>query len=286
MLTDKYRMNLMGDLKSIILATDGSPFSDGAINEALNFARACQTVLTVLRVLEFNPEFETIGHKYVEQLEEAAAKHFEDVRARAADMNVECDIVIRRSEQAYEAIVEEAKKRRTDIIIMGRRGRTGLSRLVIGSQTAKTIAYAPCKILVVPKDTEIKGEAILLATDGSKYSEYAEMEAVNMANRCPFVKQFVAMSVASTQEKKSEAEKNLLRVKANAEKRGVKLETLTLIGEPYKVIVNASLESGADIVIMGTHGRTGIQRLIMGSVAERVVALSKCSVLVTKEIAA
>ncbi|MBF0519047.1 MAG: universal stress protein [Nitrospirae bacterium] len=279
---DKYRMHLMGDLKSIILATDGSDFSKGAITEGINFASACMTRLTLLRVFEFNPEFETSGMAYVEKMEEEAGKHFDAIRDLAAEQNVECDIVVRRSNQPYEAIVDEAKKRKADIIIMGKHGRTGLTLMMMGSQTAKTIAYSQCKVLVVPKAAEIKGENIMLATDGSKFSEAAELEAVNMAARCPFVKNFLAVSVATGKEKIAEAENNLLRVKDNCAKRGVAVETLALIGEPYKAIVNASMESGADLVIMGSHGRTGLQRLLMGSVAERVVSLAQCSVLISK----
>ncbi|MBF0339234.1 MAG: universal stress protein [Nitrospirae bacterium] len=282
MVNDKYKMNLMGDLKSILLATDGSEFSRGAIKEAISFARACKTILTVLRVLEYNPEFETEGNRYVEQLELAARKHFDDIRSMASEENVECDIIVRRSVQAYESVVEEAVRQKADVIVMGRRGNTGLKRLVLGSQTAKTIAYAPCKILVVPKDAEIKGENIMLATDGSKYSDAAEQEAINMASRCPFVKNFLAISVVSSKDKLPEAQRNLEKVKENAEKRGVKVETLPLVGEPYKAIVNASMEAGIDITIMGSHGRTGIERLLMGSVAERVVALSMGSVIVSK----
>lgn len=282
MITDKYRMNLMGELKSILLATDRSEFSKGAIREAINFSRACGTRLGVLQVLEFNPEFEASGTSFVEAMEQTAQAHFNEIRELAAEDNVECDIIIRRSEQAYEAIIEEAAKRRADIIIMGRRGRTGLTKLVLGSQTAKTIAYAQCKVLVVPKDNEIKGEGILLATDGSKYSESAELEAINMAARCPFVKHFYAASVVSHKDKIPEAQAVLDKVKENAAKRGLTVETLPLVGEPYKAIVNATAESGSDIVIMGTHGRTGLSRLLMGSVAERVIALSGSSILVTK----
>jgi nucleotide-binding universal stress UspA family protein len=279
---DKYRMNLMGELKSILLATDGSEFSKGAIKEAINFARACGTVLTVLRVLEFNPEFESVAPGAADKMEREAGKHFDTIRDMASEENVECDIIVRRSLHAYEAIVEEANLRKADIIIMGRRGMTGLKKVLLGSQTAKTIAMAPCKVLVVPKDTEIKGENILLATDGSKYSDAAETEAINMAAKCSFVKTFLAVSAVPYKDKINEALKNLEKVKANADKRGVKVETLALVGEPYKVIVNASMESATDVVIMGSHGRTGLERLLMGSVAERVVALSMCSVLVIK----
>lgn len=282
MLSDKYRMNLMGSLKSIVLATDASEYSEGAIREAISFARACQTILTVLYVIEFNPEFETIGHKYVEEQEKNVARHFEWLREMGADENVECRVVMKRAEKPYEAIVEVAQEKKADLLVMGKHGRTGLKRLMMGSVTAKVIAYAPCKVLVVPKETEIRGENIMLATDGSKYSEAAENEAIAMSKNCPFVNNFIAVSVAKNKDKIAEAEHSLSQLRKKASAEGVKVDTLTLVGEPYKVIVNASLEAGTDIVIIGTHGRTGLSRLLMGSVAERVVGLTMCSVLVTK----
>ena len=51
---------------------------------------------------------------------------------------------------------------------MGRRGRTGLKKILMGSVTAKVIGYSPCKVLVVPKDSEIKVDNIMVATDELK----------------------------------------------------------------------------------------------------------------------
>ncbi|MBF0466014.1 MAG: universal stress protein [Nitrospirae bacterium] len=277
-----YRQELMGELKSILLAVDGSDYSKGAVEEAILLAKSCSIKLTMLFVQGLNDGFETGGMTFVETMDRRLDDYFDTVRERAAEENVELEIIIRRTSDAYRGIVDEALEKSSDIIIMGRRGMTGLKRMIMGSVTAKVLAYSPCKVLVVPKETEIRGEHIMLATDGSKYSEAAENEAVNMAARCPFVRSFHAVSVASTKEKTPEALRNLERVKTKAAKRGVAVETLSLVGEPYKAVVNASMESGADLVIMGSHGRTGIEKLLMGSVAERVVALAPCSVLVVK----
>lgn len=57
------------------------------------------------------------------------------------------------------------------MIIIGTHGRTALKRLMVGSVTAKVIGHAPCKVLVVPKDTKLTLEKILIATDGSVYSD-------------------------------------------------------------------------------------------------------------------
>lgn len=279
-----YRTQLMGELKSLLLATDGSQYSEGAIKEALLFAKSCGIRLTLLYVLGLSDGYETGGLTFVEHRDSAMDEYMDKVRENAAEENVELEIVIRRTDEAYKGIIQEAIERRSDVIIMGRRGMTGLKRVLMGSVTAKVIAYAPCKVLVVPKEANIKGENILLATDGSPYSAAAEIEAINMAKRCPQVKTLTALSVAPTKGKLDEARKILSTVKENANRQGVILNTLALTGNPYEVIVETARERDINVVLMGTHGRTGIEKLLMGSIAERVVALSHCSVLVIKNI--
>ncbi|MBF0319106.1 MAG: universal stress protein [Nitrospirae bacterium] len=278
-----YRTQLMGELKSLLLAADGSEFSKGAIKEALLFAKSCGIRLTLLYVHGLSDGYESGGLTFVEQIDNKLTTYFDDLREHAAEENVELDIVIRRTNDAYEGIIEEAYERRSDVIIMGRRGMAGLKRMLMGSVTAKIIAYAPCKVLVVPKDADIKGQRVMLATDGSSCSALAEKEAINMAKRCPHVNSLTVLSVAQSDARLSEAQDIVARVKNAAVAESVTPVTITGVGNPYEVIVNKAKELGINIVLMGTHGRTGINRLLMGSVAERVVALSHCSVLVIKE---
>ena len=61
-----------------------------------------------------------------------------------------------------------------------------------------------------------------------------------------------------------------------AKEQGVEIEPLTIVGRRYEMILKAAMEKSVDIIIMGTYGRTGIEKLLMGSVSERVVGLSQC----------
>jgi nucleotide-binding universal stress UspA family protein len=65
-------------------------------------------------------------------------------------------------------------------------------------------------------------------------------------------------------------------------KQGIKTETLVLEGIPYQSIVDHAKEWHADLIVMGTHGRTGLSHALTGSVAERVVRLAPCPVLITR----
>lgn len=278
------RMDYMGTLKNILLATDGSEYSEGAIKEAIYLAKSCIEKLSVIYVLKVNPELETEGQRIVEKMEIAAKDHLDRIRKMAARDNVECEVIVRRTDKPYKAIVEEAGKRNADVIVMGRRGRTGLKKVLMGSVTAKVIGYSPCKVLVVPKDSEIKVDNIMVATDGSKYCEAAEREAIGMSKRCyPKVKKTFAISVAPTDSDLPRVRANVERVKEMAKEQGVEIETLAMVGRRYEMILKTAREKNADIIIMGTYGRTGIEKLLMGSVSERVVGLSQCPVLVVKE---
>lgn len=76
--------------------------------------------------------------------------------------------------------------------------------------------------------------------------------------------------------------KQLEALKAKAKKAGVRAKTLLLDGVPHEAIARAARSAHADLVVLGTHGRTGVARLFLGSVAARVVATAPCPVLTVR----
>jgi hypothetical protein len=283
----KLIINLMGDLKSILLATDGSVHSRTAMDEAFSFSSACNTRLTLLNVLEFNPEyfehFGSVGVNLLAEKKERIQDYYDKLKEQAAEENVELKTIIEVCPNPHEAILAEAEKGRYDLIIMGKHGSSGYKKLLMGSVTAKVISEAHCKVLVAAEGKNIKGENILLATDGSTFSQGAETEAINMAARCPHLKEFTAISVAHTVQDLKHAEENINNVINKCNERNIKVDAHALVGEPYKIILQKAQETNTDIIIMGTHGRTGLERLFLGGVTLKVIGLSDCSVLVTKE---
>ena len=294
-------MDYMGSLKNILLATDGSESCEGAVKEAIYLAKSYIAKLSVIYVLETNPEFETEGLKFVEKMEHAAREHLELIRNEAAAQNVEVEAIVRRTDQPYKAIVEEAAKMKSDVIVMGRRGRTGLEKMLMGSVAAKVIGYAPCKVLVVPRFAMISCKNILIATDGSKYSVAAATEAIGIAKRCK--SNLIIITVVHTEALSSmspdtgytqsqqevierqelqRAERNISGVKELAEKEGIHAEGVISEGRPYEAIAKAALEKNIDLIVIGSHGRTGVSKFLMGSVTERVIGHAESAVLVVK----
>ena len=78
------------------------------------------------------------------------------------------------------------------------------------------------------------------------------------------------------------AERRLAALAARARKRGVRVRTLLLDGAPWEAISRAARGRRANLIVMGTHGRTGLKKLFLGSVAERVIATAPCPVLTVR----
>jgi hypothetical protein len=283
----------------LLLATDGSQHSEGAIREAIRLAKKCSSSLTVVSVIETNPEFETIAPQVLEKMEKEARVHMEAVKARANKEGVDCSTAIHEGEDSYQYIVDEAVKQKSSMIVMGRRGKKGLKRLVMGSTTSWTIGHAPCSVLVVPRAAQVELKSIVVATDGSEYSTAAVSEAIGLAKRNSSKLTVIAVvpaelatpmeiDVALSQRdlivgnEMQVAEQNAQAVKAAAQKEGVSVQAFVMSGKPADVIIEIAKEKSADLIVVGSHGRTGLDRLLMGSVAERVIVLSDSAVLVAK----
>lgn len=286
-------------IEKLLLPTDGSKFTEGAVREAISLAKRCSSLLYVMSVVEANPEFQSLAPGLVEKSEKEARGLLESVKRKAEAEGVRCEIVARQGDEPYKYIVEEAEGRGVDLIVMGRRGRTGLKRLVMGSVTAKVIGYSPVNVLVAPTEAAFEGRGVMVATDGSRHSEAAVEEAVCIAKNCGSALTVIAVVPSETAhpmdivhsdmqkglivEKEYEgAEKNVKAVKALAQKEGVSVKGFVLAGKPYEAIVKTAEEEKCDLIVLGCHGRTGLEKLLMGSVTERVVVLSPVCVLVVK----
>ena len=185
-----------------------------------------------------------------------------------------------RSEAPPAAIAEVAEKFKPDLIFMGRHGRGGLTRLMLGSVTARVIGLSPFKVLVVPRGATLSFQRLLVASDGSPDSEAAWEEALAIARAAG--SQLLAVAVAREEGEFPQVLARLDRLLAAANRQEVPVETRMLQGVPDDAIVQAALDSQSDLILMGSRGRTGLSRLLLGSVAERVIGQTPCPVMIVK----
>lgn len=293
----KNKTDYMGHMDNILLATDGSERCEGAIKEAIYLAKSCTATLSIISVIETNPEFEAYGQKFVEKIEGDLRSHLDKIREKAAGENVECLVILKRNSQPYKAIIAEAGARRSDVIVMGRRGLTGLSKALMGSVTAKVIGSAPCNVLVVPYASRINCKNILAATDGSEHGNIAVKEAIIIAKRCE--SRLTIISVESQEsllrgrpsqtdvedmagKELSEAGRNVKALKEQALRERLNTEGLILSGSPGEAIIKTAKEKDSDLIIMGRFGKRGLAGLLMGSTIERVIKNAPCPVLAVR----
>ncbi len=135
----------------ILVAVDGSIYGDRALDQAISMATVCNSELFALTVIEEYPAtLDTAAPSVKERIVEEARVFLERIRQRAAEKNVECKAISKVGRQPHEFIVEEARNRGVDLIVMGTHGRTGLKKLFMGSVAQKVIGNAPCPVLIVP----------------------------------------------------------------------------------------------------------------------------------------
>jgi len=282
----------IAQLGKLLVCTDDSPESQGAVTLALDLARAAGSQVYLLQVLTLVPSYELHSPDLLPPMprldqelmaaREAAVRHnLEAWKTRAGEQGVALEVLVRAAVSPYAGILEEAESLQPDLIVMGRHGATGLTRLLMGSVTARVIGHSPVNVLVVPPGAARPAfKKVFLAHDGSQYSAAAWEEALRLA--AYFGAALIAATVAPDKEA-DEALEITRTLRARAEQRGLTLDTMVLRGRPDEAIVSAARFKEADLIVLGSHGRTGLARLLVGSVAERVIGQAPCPVLVVKK---
>ncbi len=274
----------LGQLDKILLATDGSEFSAGAEREAINLASLLGSHLYIMSVVHGFPEEDPVAFQHLIKREEEKANSYMDVvKSKAVEAGVKCEKILRNGQTPYQEIVETAEEQQVDLIIMGRHGKRNMMRLLVGASTAEVIGNAHCSVLVTPRDSQIEGKNILLAVDGSPCSDRATTAAISLAKRLNAP--ITLLSVIYSEHKESrrrDAEMVVERTNKLLEAEGTRVESRIVTGRYAESIVETAQNIGCDLILVGSHGRTGLKKLLLGSVSERVIGLAQCAVLVVK----
>jgi nucleotide-binding universal stress UspA family protein len=279
-------------LQKLLVCVDDSADSAGAIAAGLTLARSCRSKLFLLQVVEIIPGYEIQAPdlmppppqpdlEFLKLRENAVRTRLEEWQTKAADQGIDLEIRVQTDTAVYTGILEEADAIQPQLIIMGRHGRTGLDRMVMGSVTAKIISHSHYNVLVVPGQASLDFHRLLIASDGSPFSAAAWEEALSISRIAG--SSLMAVSVARDDSGVARSEETLRQMQEAAAQAGVPLEVQMLRGRPFEAILNAAAMKQVDLVILGSHGRTGLKRLLLGSVAERVIGLAPCPVLVVKK---
>jgi len=267
---------------TLMVCTDGSPGGNNAVAVTLELAQACGSKVFVVQVVQVVPEFQAVMPDLRGALEQEVQANMEAIQAAAAKLEVPVEPVLIENQAPHAAIVAGAEKFHPDLVIMGRRGKRGLSALFMGSVTARVIGHSPVNVLVVPRGGSIGFQRILIASDGSAHSEAAWELGLAMAKQAE--SRLIGVAVAPEEGDIIEAKALIHKMLTAANRAGMPLKGVSPQGvAPDAGIIQQAIKNEVDLIIMGSHGRTGLKKLLMGSVTERVIGQAPCPVLVVKQ---
>jgi nucleotide-binding universal stress UspA family protein len=196
-----------------------------------------------------------------------------------------------------EVIIDIAREKKADLIVMGTYGRRGLNRLLMGSATSQVIVKSPVDVLVVKKEcTGCTGSyrSILLAFDGSEFSRKALARACDLSKLdgaevtalyvMPRYEEMIGFFRTGSIKNSmlEEAQKIIDGAKELAAGHHIEIKTVIDEGHAADRIIAAAGKLKNDLIIMGSYGWRGVNKAIMGSTAERVIIDASCPILVVR----
>lgn len=268
----------------ILLPLDGSPESEAAVEVSGRFARALSAEIALFTVVEHAAAL----HPASQYLERVAGALQRDGLPVSYGVHVGA---------AAEEILAEARREAVDWISMSTHGRTGLSRLLTGSVTEEVLRKSPVPVLALrPHAVPREWRRVVVPLDGSKRAEQVLPEAVcfSKALGLPLDLVLATLRVAGMSGAgesgipmaAADATAYLEGVCRRLEATGVKVRPVVMDGRAPTTIVAHAEETDACLICMSSHGRTGLRRLVMGSIAEAVLRQAPCPVLIRRSVVA
>ena len=134
----------------ILVAVDGSDFSDVAVDQAISLGGICNSQIFLISIVDLYPEQMEVAPALVEKMSEEVRDNLENARKKVEEANIPCETIVHIGGKPHEFIIQEARERSVDLIAMGTHGRSGLKRILMGSVAQNVIGHAPCPVIVVP----------------------------------------------------------------------------------------------------------------------------------------
>lgn len=265
----------------LLLATEHTEFDSGAEALALALAQRCQLALAAVLPLVSNPEYEALAPQIAARAEQEAADKIARLRGQAEAAGVAIELRVRRGEEPYREIVQEARSQGSDLIIIRRRGKRGfLANLLVGEMVSKVVAHAPCNVLVVPRGAAMWRQRVLVAAQPDAHGLQLVRTAAGVAFECALPLHVVCVCTSEAQQPQAQA--FITGALALVQHNRVAAQAEVRSGKPYAEILAAAAACQADLIVMGSRSDSQRHRgrALVGAVTQKVLGLSDHPVLV------
>lgn len=298
--------------KKILFPTDFSDAAERALPYAAQLARGFDAELHILHVDELHDLTERHPdapgrEEFLAALEKETGEMLDalldDVARHAHEESPGEGLRVHRARRrgiaAGPEIIYYAQEKDIDLIVLSTHGRRGLARWVLGSVAEEVVRYTSKPVLTIPAKGEVsESTRCLVPVDFSETSQSALEAAVQICGategeievlhvvEAPIVpviaEGYPEISIPPVEELRKAAKQQLRDFVDKVDFGDVVYTTNVLDGRPAKVIVERAAEGDFGLVVHGSHGASGFAHLLMGSVAAKVIATSRCPVLTVK----
>jgi nucleotide-binding universal stress UspA family protein len=286
--------------EKIVVPLDGSELAERALDYVTGLAIASRVQVTLLNACAPDqPEAERIHRVYLRHIEEVLRSRLDD--AASEESTVDSTVVFG---HPAEEILTYAQKKKVSLIAMTTHGRSGIQRWALGSVAARVGRHSPVPVWLVRTDvpeeairTDWPERRILVLLDGSERAEKvlpyvaehaktggAEVVLLRVLEPLSTLAVYAPSMFANWEElaqqmmadQQEECNRYFAGLESQLGDEGILVRSETLVGNVWNKIISYIEEDGFDLVALTSHGRSGIARWAVGSVAETL--LRKCPV--------
>ena len=294
----------------ILIATDGSASSQMALDLAHSIDWPAGSVIRVVSVIEpseillsgaWTPTLaQDVEHQVDDLLTGARATTEQAARQLArSGLTIEHEVIEGRP---ASCVVEDAALFGADLIVIGSRGHGTIGSMLLGSVSAEVVDHAPCPVLVA-RATRLT--RLVFGADGSEYALAAEewlerwpifgQTAIEVTSVAPVgaswsrglaLSAYAPSAAAYEDSDRAQIADHQHVADASADHlraAGLRASGRVAEGDAAHELIRVAADDAADAIVIGTHGRTGLARLLMGSVARNVMLHAHCSVLIVRK---
>lgn len=298
----------------VLIPLDSSDLAEYALQPAINLMSGANGRLFLLHVLEHHNVLIPEGPDVMGQSLHFPEMSFsrEEIAARNYLKGLHQSLVHAYPHIAWQPLLEDgdpasrivdmAVDNQVDLIVMSTHGYSGVTRWVLGSVAEKVLRHAPCPVMIIRSNAPIR--QILIPLDGSPLAESSlplglmvagafgasvtllrvdeTSDNVNLAEVAELNEEEPGLGERYRQSLQEQVTHYLAQIQLRFHRDDLTIHTAVQHGKPAPAILTFAEEAGIDLIIMSTHGRTGLARWRYGSVAEKVLRGTNCAVLISR----